>query len=125
MKLYHGTNLQGFLKIMECGYIQSPHSEIINNKPELITFWATSFNQSFLHGIYIFEIEVDDFELFDLFIDMNDETNEEDYATIHPVSVSEKIDKEEEDGLKVYKIYIPNIDYDIDSKIEECYPDYL
>ena len=35
-----------------------------------------------------------------------------------------KIDKEE-GGLKVSKIYISNIDYDIDSKIEECYPDFL
>lgn len=124
MKLYHGTDLQGFLKIMELDFIQSPNLQLVGERMEFLTFFATTFEQAFLHGIYIFEIEIDDWELIDLFIDMDSETNEGDYATTYPVFVSRKIDKEE-DELKVSKIYIPNIDYCIDSKIEECYPTFL
>ena len=123
MKLYHGTDLQGFLEIMRMDYIQPPTFQLFNGNMEFVTYFATTFNQAFMHGIYVFEIEVDDLQLIHNFYDMDDETNEGDFETIKSVSISDKI--QEEDELKVSKIYIPNIDYDLDSKIEECYPTSL
>ena len=123
MKLYHGTDLQGFLKIMENDYIQSPSFQLFNGNMEPVTYFAKTFEQAFLHGTYIFEIEVNDLQFINNFLGMNDETSEGDFVIISSVYVSEKT--QEEDELKVSKIYIPNIDYDLDDKIQECYPTSL
>jgi hypothetical protein len=123
MKLYHGTDLQGFLSIMENDYIRSKNFQLFNGNMEFVTYFAKTFEQAFLHGIYVFELEIDDLQFIHNFYDMNDETGEGDFATISSVYVSEKT--QEEDELKVSKIYIPNIDYDLDDKIQECYPTSL